>query len=302
MIRVLMPDARRWPPLETAVAKRLGQAKRMPLRANAWLAETFGLSPDAPWPAALLTRSVDASAPENPGRTWLRADPAWINADINGGKLLGVGETLPMTAEDVHAFLPVLQPVFAEAGMQLDAPNPHRWYLEIAHDASLPEFHGPAQALGDDAFEHLAFEGSHRRWKTLMSEAQILLHQHPHNAVRASRGLPPVNSLWFWGQGSLPAKRSVNLGTVHTRDAMLAGLAQHHGLKTVELREVPSSFEAGDLIDLRGFPIAQILPAFAALSCSAGTEWLFEDFDALVWDRLQTFRFWRKPLQPGGIT
>ena len=41
--------------------------------------------------------------------------------------------------------------------------------------------------------------------RMLLNEVQVLLHQHPLNAARQTRGLPPVNSVWFWGAGRLPA-------------------------------------------------------------------------------------------------
>lgn len=297
MIRVLLPDARRWPALDAPLSRVLGKADHDGPHANPWLAEMFGLPAAGQWPSAALTRLVDAPEAAEHNRRWLRADPAWIKADINGGKLLAVGETMPMSREDVDAFLPALAPFFQEAGIDFDAPNPHRWYLALDSVAELPEFHGPTEALGDEAFEHLNFSTAHRRWKTLMSEAQILLHQHPHNAVRAARGLPPVNSLWFWGQGRLPPQRRPALGNIHTRDAALAGLGTHHGLNVLKLRELPAQLEADALYDLRGIApsdIAQRLPAWLG---AAAIQLLFEDRAAMTVRRGQRHRIWRRPLQ-----
>ena len=42
------------------------------------------------------------------------------------------------------------------------------------------------------------------RWRALLNESQIVLHNHPINAVREARGAVAVNSLWFWGAGTLP--------------------------------------------------------------------------------------------------
>lgn len=292
-----MPDSRRWPTLDTGLAKRIGQADRSPLRTGAWLAEVFGVPLDGPWPAAAATRSIDQPASSGLDLQWLRADPAWIRADINGGKLLAVAETLPMTPEDALAFTPALRTLFEEAGMRFDAPNPHRWYVELAADIDLPEFHGPDLALGDDAFEHLNMDAGARRWKTLMSEAQVVLHQHPRNAVRAAEGRPPVNSLWFWGQGPLPAKRSIALERVHTRDAMLAGLARHHGVEALEVGSLPKRMAAGELWDLRGFPADRIVATLTSQLNEFPMQWLFEDIDAIAFKPRQAMRFWRKRTQ-----
>ena len=299
MIRVLLPDARRWPHIEVPLAKRLGQANRSRLRANTWLAQTFGLADPQHWPAAALTRMIDRPETDSQSAAWLRADPAWIKADINGGKLLGVGETLPMTPEDVQAFLPTLMPLFGDAGMPIDAPNPHRWYLRLTNGTPLPPFSGPIDALGDDAFSHMDFEGTHRRWKTLMSEAQILLHQHPRNEVRLAQGLAPINSLWFWGQGELPPKRPIQVGRVFTRDAILAGLARHQGVSAIELTDVPDVLQDDDVLDLRGVPVDRVQSNLNVLTSTRHVQCLFEDFDALEIAGPQRYRIWRKPLQPG---
>src|SRR4030042_5979184 len=39
---------------------------------------------------------------------------------------------------------------------------------------------------------------------TLMKESQRLLKSHPINLARESKGLPPANSIWLWGQGRSP--------------------------------------------------------------------------------------------------
>ena len=71
--------------------------------------------------------------------------------------------------------------------------------------AKLPAFAAPDEALGDDLFDAPARQAPEgRRWRALLSEAQVVLHNHPLNAQRVAAGLAPVNSLWFWGAGALP--------------------------------------------------------------------------------------------------
>lgn len=40
---------------------------------------------------------------------------------------------------------------------------------------------------------------SFKAWRRLLNEIQMLWHTHPVNALRAERGLPPINSLWLYG-------------------------------------------------------------------------------------------------------
>ncbi|MGZ7354524.1 hypothetical protein ACXWRX_09325, partial [Streptococcus pyogenes] len=73
---------------------------------------------------------------------------------------------------------------------------------------------------------HLPQGPQGRRWRVLINEAQVLLHQHPLNAERRAKGLPPVNSLWLWGAGRLPAQVRGAFEGVIGDDLLLAALAR----------------------------------------------------------------------------
>ncbi|EQD54945.1 regulatory protein, partial [mine drainage metagenome] len=57
------------------------------------------------------------------------------------------------------------------------------------------------------------------------TELQVLLHQHSRNRVRAQQGLAPVNALWLWGGGALPARPRTALTQVRSSDALVRALA-----------------------------------------------------------------------------
>src|SRR5690606_41820905 len=101
------------------------------------------------WPVPALTRRDDAGSVAGDA-LWLRADPANVAPDLNGARLLGWGEGLGLDTLDAQALLPVLKPLFGDAGYQLDAPHPARWYLRLPAGTPLPEFIAPEDALGDD--------------------------------------------------------------------------------------------------------------------------------------------------------
>jgi len=65
-----------------------------------------------------------------------------------------------------------------------------------------------------------------RQWRSLLNEAQIVLTQHPLNAQRARRGLPPVNSVWFWGAGVLPQWVRCGFARIYTNDETATALAR----------------------------------------------------------------------------
>lgn len=230
--------------LPAQVGKALGRADRAQGESGerAQLRRHFQLVPDH-WPVAALTRQLDAG--DAAGGRWLRADPAYLAPDMTGARLLAHGPALGLDASDVAALLPALKPLFGDAGLLLDAPEPSRWYLRLPSDSPLPDFAAPEDVVGDDLFGHLPHGDTGRRWRALFTEAQVLLHQHPWNAQRAAQGKPAVNALWFWGQGVLPQSVRTVYRQVRSRDDLLRALSGQAG--------VPESIEEGvdALVDLR---------------------------------------------------
>ena len=254
------------------------------------------------WPAAAVTRQRDAAADAN--GLWMRADPVFVQPDINGARLMSHGDALALDRSDAEALLPALRPLFGDAGFVLDAPHPARWYLRVPDGAKLPVTVSPEQALGEDLFEHLPAGAEGRRWRSLLSEAQIVLHNHPHNARRAAAGLAPVNSLWFWGAGRLPDQIRTTLDAVLSDDDTLVAFGQAAGASASSL---PAAWSAGDgdrLVDLRGSRDLRELdrdwlaPALSSLAAgqlrSVSLE--FPDMGGLYVARGHRWRFWRRPL------
>lgn len=289
--------------LPADVARALGRADREKREAGegAQLRRHFQLVP-AGWPVAALTRNLDTN--DAAGATWLRADPAFVSPDINGARMLSYGEALELAAEDAEHLLPALKPLFGDAGFPIDAPHPSRWYLRLPRDSKLPEFAPPEDVLGGDLFAHLPQGDAGRRWRALLTEAQVLLHQHPWNAQRLQQGKPAVNSLWFWGAGQLPAAVRTPFKQVKGHEPLLRALAKAAGVGVGEIGE-----DVDALVDLRHLRSLETLGRDALrplLDAVAGgrLEALhldFEDGNQFVLRRDQRWRLWRPPLtQLGG--
>lgn len=291
--------------LPEGLAQWLARADRT-LKDGSQLARAFDVLPRG-WPVAAVTRQRDVGDAAH--AMWLRADPVYVRPDINGARLLAHGDALRVTAEDSAALLPALKPLFGDSGFPIDAPTPTRWYLRLPPGAKLPVFTSPDDALGADLFDQLpginesrGNEG--RRWRALLSEAQVVLHNHPHNAQRIAVGLPAINSLWFWGPGALPDHVRTGFTHVQTDDDAMNAFT---GLAKVSITPLPMRWQLAEgecLVDLRH---ARDL---AALS----TDWfapLMTDLRAHRLDRVtldfadgacfemtarQRWRFWRRPL------
>ncbi|MGP1666622.1 MAG: phosphoglycerate mutase, partial [Rhodanobacter sp.] len=180
----------------------------------------------ADMPAAALTRERLVGDAE--GSTWLSADPAWVRPDINGVRLMACGR-LQLSMADAQALAEPLKPIFGDAGMLLEVSSPDRWHLRLPPGSPLPVFSSPEQVLGEDLLQHLPQGPEGRRWRVLLNDVQVMLHQHPLNAQRHAQGLQPVNSLWLWGGGSLPDHLRSKLSGVVSDDLLLNALAQRAG-------------------------------------------------------------------------
>jgi len=246
-------------------------------------------------PAAALTRELLAG--DAADATWLSADPAWVQPDMNGARLLACGQ-LQLSMDDAQSLADPLKPVFGDAGMLLEVTSPDRWHLRLPANTPLPEFTAPEQALGEDLYLHLPQGPEGRRWRVLINEVQVILHQHPLNAERRAKGLSPINSLWLWGAGRLPTQVRTTFGGVIGDDLLLVALAER--AKALHQPRTTASVAAarhGWLVDLQDLSVAEIerewWPVLQALSQRHAVRWSFASGErrlSLPWHR---WRFWR---------
>lgn len=264
------------------------------------LCRVFDVVPER-FAEAAVTRQMDVG--DAGELVWLRADPAFVQPEMNGVRLMAVGELLLKPAE-VEALLAPLKPLFGDAGFLLDAPVPQRWYLQMPKGTPVPTFAAPEQALGDDLSLHLPQGELGKRWRQLLNEAQILLHNNPVNEERAARGKKAVNSLWFWGAGALPEQVVSGVGTLISSDPMACGLARLAGIEItrIESDSLPDGLDdcaidlrnARDLGALESAVFAPLLARVMAGQLAALTV-DFGDGFGFVFRRPHRLRFWRRP-------
>jgi hypothetical protein len=281
-----------------AVRSSLLRADVLPAGATGFVGGLEGWFPDVPAPlpaAALIRQGVAGDAGD---ALWLAADPAWARADINGIRLMACGH-MQLDLAQAHAFADALQPVFAEVGMQLEVATPDHWQLRLPDAAAPPTLSAPEQAMGEDIAEHLPQGAAGKPWRLLLNDIQVTLQQQPLNAARRARGMPPVNTLWLWGAGRLPATLHSSLRGVVSDDLLLRALANRAGVATQPRTAAQvAAAGAGWLLDLQDLPAAevetqwwpQLAPILARQSVllhfASGERWLRRP-----WHR---WRLWRR--------
>ena len=215
------------------LSRLLGRAAlswQPPLAWENCLGRSFGIAADET-PAGALRLQGEGGSPGTD--CWLCADPAHLAFDqrhltLSGGDLdIGVAEMQRIVA--------ALTPHFAAhlpGFISFSAGARGRAYLKLAHAPQLcctP----PSAAIGRSLQWTSPRGPDAPAWQQLGNELQMLLHALPANRERERLGLPGINTLWFWGAGSLPAPGPCSYDSiVSTRqdDALLAGLAVRAGI------------------------------------------------------------------------
>ena len=264
----------------------------------------FALVPARVLPIAALTRQADVG--DAGDAVWLRADPGHAQADMSSLRLLRSGD-LDLDATEASALVRSLKPLFGDAGYELSAPTPARWFLRGILSAEFPDAPDPAEILGDDLQDHLPAGAAGAKWRRLLNEAQILLHQHEVNRARAARGALPANTLWFWGGGALPQSVASPFARLASADEVLLALGRRAGLSIMDperyeaVNPLPatvveswSPFGFRRLLDAvlpgRMRELRRGLIATLELDCLSGERWTVT--------RRNLWRLWRRPAVP----
>ena len=223
------------PRLKTALA-RAAYASDANADAEALLCEWFGVPRQQDWPLAPLLAKEDG-LPASIGY-WLCATPLHLETRRNA-LVAASTDQLPIGESESAAFAATLAGHLQSEGIALYAPAPGRWYLSSDNAPALTTTPMDVVA-GRDIRAHLPTGKDSARWRRILTEMQMLLHSHPVNEVRESRGLPPINSVWLWGGGTLPpapAKTQTPFTSVNSNDAAIRALAHHAGCRVKPLPE-----------------------------------------------------------------
>lgn len=199
-----------------------GELQRFPvIDAEVWLCQAFEVEQREDWPVAPLTATIDGV--DTGSDYWLRADPVYLQLQRHGTRVLAA-PALTLSDEETAALTAALNAHFSADGITLTAPHATRWYIRQNESAGIT-----APTLAATAGRSLpptVLSGSRAsHWHRVLTEAQMVLHEHPVNQAREARGLPVVNSLLLWGGGRKPAVPGRHFSTVWSDDPLATALA-----------------------------------------------------------------------------
>lgn len=225
---------------------------------------TLGLSHEAPVAALMAAGAGLATADDY----WLKADPVTLVPGRSNVALAGRVDDLDR--DEADELLTALNAHFHDDGLVFVAPRPDTW---LAHIRAAPDLVTTplARAQRGDLSQELPRGAAGPQWRRWQDEIQMLLHGHPVNAARESRGAAAANAVWFWGGGRLTSVTpSAALDVDAPEGAMgdlLRGIARSAATagEAAPRRRVfgYARVDTGDLIDV--FATRALEPALAAL-------------------------------------
>lgn len=196
------------------------------IAAEHWLCQAFEVEQRQDWPAAPLTALLDG-LPAESGH-WLRADPVHLQLHRDRMAVLAA-PALELTQDEASALCQTLNAHFSGEGLHIEAARPLRWYIAGADAPGLP-LPTPSQVAG----RALPRKALPAPWHRRLTEIQMLLHEHPVNRARESRGALPVNSLLLWGHGQRLGVPGRHYSHVWSSDALAVALAVQSGAECAD--------------------------------------------------------------------
>lgn len=211
---------------------QLGALSRMLSRAKATqsnkqtyesvLGGLFGMEPDIP--VAALTYINDKY--KHPERYVLRVDPVYLKPDRDHLILLA-SDNLNIPRDDAQLILDEFQHTYSDCDWQFEMGDNHRWYLLLKNRPNI-SCSNKWEVFGKSIQSYLPAGKDSKQWHAKFNEFQMLLHSNTVNIRRESQGQLPINSLWIWGAGELPAhcpEIAQQWSIVWADDALCGGLA-----------------------------------------------------------------------------
>jgi len=220
---VVIPHAARGALADAGLRRQLSRGdvalSRPPSEALARVLEVLGV----PVPVAgLAALRYFADSGCHPAGWIAAADPVHFETRLRHL----VVHPLVMQEDEVQAIFATLEAELG-GGCAFECIGPRGYVHAVTPFATVPV--SADSAVGDSPDAIAALDGDPATFHRLLSEIQMILHDHPVNRQRAIAGHAPVNSLWLWGGGMLPAATGARLPPLAGRDPLFTGYWRHSG-------------------------------------------------------------------------
>jgi hypothetical protein len=186
-----------------------------------WHADSFEQARLKPWqrgllhalqldegacPSAALSAVGAGITATDDSRDWLHAEPIHLAVGMKEVTLVPLTFTASLTKEERDALSTRLQEHITNEGFELRPTASSEWLVGSTRPFNVQSVCTEYAMRSEWNAVLPKGEGS-GHIRRLMTELQMLLHDHPINEARALRNVPSVNALWLWGSGVAAAAR-----------------------------------------------------------------------------------------------
>lgn len=209
---------------------------------ESWLCKQFNITEQQRnWPIAPLMLYIDAPDMSKTNKDfWLRADPVHLRIEQNH-IMLADSQAFQISQQEAEEIVDSINRNLDDQGLSVIPFHPDRWYIRMPRT---PDMHTYTldQVTCKNINSYLPSGSDSISWRKLFNEIQMLLHDHPVNQARASRGELIINSVWFWGGGQAPQTVSSPFTHIYSDHDMPRALALAAQINSLELPRNPSDW------------------------------------------------------------
>jgi len=213
--------------------------------------------------------------------TWMNISLAHFSAGLNDVHIVPVND---IAEEQAQQLMSTLQPLLLLSGFELHHSTSGHWYLWCA---SVLEVNIPAieQGFSTRNYDVLPTGRDAAPLRRLMTEIQMVLHQHSVNKQREAQGLPALNAVWLSGAGALIPATSSTLQRILSEEPYVMGLCKH-----INANCFPVPPNVGELLQSRDDDVVLVMQAQDAQQFDS--EWLLPLMHATNVGRLESFHLY----------
>lgn len=182
------------------------------------------------YPDAAVRRASEAV--ERPSGCWLRATPLHLAAGLDHLTAVNLSGAFAVDQTERERLAASLAPHLQDEGFELTTTSRGEWLLQSARPLNANTA-TPAAAASTALEDALPQGPDGRILRRVMTELQMLLHEHPVNLERDARGAPPINAVWLHGLGSLEHTAQRALPAAFGGDSYLRGLYRLHDQRLI---------------------------------------------------------------------
>jgi len=154
--------------------------------------------------------------------TWMNISLVHFSAGLNDVQIFPADD---VAEEQLQQLMSALQPLLSLSGFELHRTASGRWYLwcETVLDVEIPAVE---RGFSTRSYNVLPAGRDAAALRRLLTEIQMVLHQHPVNQQREAHGMPSLNAAWLSGAGALTSATTSTLQRIVSDEPYVMGLCE----------------------------------------------------------------------------